>query len=377
MKKVIILLISIFILSGCYNYLELNDLAIVDALGIDYENGTYTVTAQVISVQKSGSEETQEQAIVYIAEGKSIPEAVRNMELKNPNYIYMGHLSLVVLGKDFVKNDINKIYEYILRYPQIRINTLVVASIKNTALEILNQQVESGSLPSEAIISSLETGEKFQGTTKQQTLEELVKNSLSSAESVLPTIEIEENKDAGKETISKFNKIKLGNLAVIKDKKINYIMNEDESLIYNLLKKNIDNIRINIPYKNEQSVIEIYGPSPKIDLKIKDNQIKVDIKLGLEGDIVELNQEENVKKNSVINELNKNMNKKLKNYLNQLLESCKKENIDVLGLKEIIYKNYNKEYDKYKNKNIYEEAHINIKIDSNIYKEGGIYEGIN
>lgn len=46
MKKIIILIITIFLLSGC-SYRELNDLAIISAIGIDYDNNEFKLTAQV------------------------------------------------------------------------------------------------------------------------------------------------------------------------------------------------------------------------------------------------------------------------------------------------------------------------------------------
>ena len=54
MKKLLILLIIPFILSGCYDYNELNDLAIISGIGIDYENEEYIVTYEILSTKKEG-----------------------------------------------------------------------------------------------------------------------------------------------------------------------------------------------------------------------------------------------------------------------------------------------------------------------------------
>ena len=42
MKKIIILIIISFLLTGC-NYLELNKLAVVSGLGIDYKDGLFEI----------------------------------------------------------------------------------------------------------------------------------------------------------------------------------------------------------------------------------------------------------------------------------------------------------------------------------------------
>ena len=41
----------------------------------------------------------------------------------------------------------------------------------------------------------------------------------------------------------------------------------------------------------------------------------------------------------------------------------------------MIYKNYFKDYEKYKDKNIYEIANFNIKIDNKMYRYGNINKG--
>ena len=55
MKK-IILIISLFMLTGCYDYQEINDLAIISAIGVDYKDDEYIITLEVLSdkVEDSG-----------------------------------------------------------------------------------------------------------------------------------------------------------------------------------------------------------------------------------------------------------------------------------------------------------------------------------
>ena len=50
MKK-IILIITLFFLTGCYDYKEINDLAIISAIGVDYQNDEYIITLEVLNDQ--------------------------------------------------------------------------------------------------------------------------------------------------------------------------------------------------------------------------------------------------------------------------------------------------------------------------------------
>ena len=70
MKKIIILLIFSFFLTGCFDYQELNDRAIIVGLGVDYQNDEYVVNFEVLNSQKNSSEKSGGPNKSYLIEGK-------------------------------------------------------------------------------------------------------------------------------------------------------------------------------------------------------------------------------------------------------------------------------------------------------------------
>lgn len=376
MKKLIILITIILLITGCYNYRELNDLAIIDALGIDYKNNKFLVTAQILNVEKKETDDTKKLIVVYEGEGQSIAEAIRNMSLDDPKEMYLGHLELIILGESLTKDNTNKVFEFLLRDPKLRSEALVVSSLNNSAREILNQKVNSNIFPSKSIINSIEVSSKTEGTVKKQTLEDLIKITLDNKiDSVITTISIKEEKE-NKEDINEYNLIKLDNLAIIKDKKIIDYLSKDEARIFNIIKNDIGNVMINIPFQNTNSVILLSNPKSNIKIKLHDKKIDVDINIEVDGDIAEINKKTNVDNQEILKKLSKELNKKLENDTKILLKKCKENDADILGLKDLIYKKYPKNYQNYQDNNIYEIANFNINVTSNIYKEGNITEGI-
>ena len=75
-KFFIILLLSLLI-SGCYDYREINDLAIVSAIGIDKNENEYKVIAQIVNTQKSQNKNSD--FIIYSSDDKSIQTAYNKM----------------------------------------------------------------------------------------------------------------------------------------------------------------------------------------------------------------------------------------------------------------------------------------------------------
>ena len=86
MKKIIIMLISIFLLSGCADYVEINDLAIISGIAIDYENDLYKLTAQLIENDK------ESKVIVLTTASSSIDEAMSEISKLSNKELFISHL---------------------------------------------------------------------------------------------------------------------------------------------------------------------------------------------------------------------------------------------------------------------------------------------
>ena len=54
MKRILILLFSLFVLTGCSDYRELTDMAIASSIGLDIKDGNYNVIVHVLDAKKTG-----------------------------------------------------------------------------------------------------------------------------------------------------------------------------------------------------------------------------------------------------------------------------------------------------------------------------------
>ena len=100
--KYLIILLPL-LLTGCYNYQELNDLAITTGMSIDYdkENNKFKVIAQVINpVKEDDAKSSNETSFInYESEGKSLREAIRTIVLDSPKRLYGSQLQILILRK--------------------------------------------------------------------------------------------------------------------------------------------------------------------------------------------------------------------------------------------------------------------------------------
>ena len=85
MKNKILIIIVSLLMTGCYNYNELNDIAIISGLGIDIDNNNLKISALVANGQSlnSNSKEGNAQPTLITGTGKNFTEAIKDIESKS------------------------------------------------------------------------------------------------------------------------------------------------------------------------------------------------------------------------------------------------------------------------------------------------------
>ena len=134
MKKQILLLLSlIFLLSGCWDKRELNELAITMALGIDKSEDGYKVTAQVAVPAELSAKggPGHSQIVLFQATGKTVEDALRKLTKEAPRIIYPGHLQMLVFGESLAKEGIGKPLDFMSRNWEVRADYYVVVAKDN------------------------------------------------------------------------------------------------------------------------------------------------------------------------------------------------------------------------------------------------------
>ena len=105
MKKIIILILSIFLLTGCYNYKELNDAAIVSAIAIDKcdDNINHlSVSVQIMNAKKD-EESSQSEITFYQACGETIYEGLQSITLDSPKELYLGDNEVIIISEELLQ----------------------------------------------------------------------------------------------------------------------------------------------------------------------------------------------------------------------------------------------------------------------------------
>lgn len=374
MKKNIFLIIVILLLTGCYNYKELNKIGIVSSISIDKKNDNYIVGSQVMNI-KSDENIDSPSVIVYEEEGKSIEEALRKTTKKYDKKLFGGHLSKLVISEEVAKDSIVDVIDLFQRLPEIKTEFTITIAKNTKALDVIKIMTPEGSIPADFVKNEIDSAFVDSALTYSSKLDEFVSYYLKKyIDPVVSVIEVENLSDKSssldnKEETNPKTKIVLNNIAFTKNGKLIDYLDENETIGYNLIRDNVSEmiIPIKCDEKNYASISIINNKTEKKIIK-NNNNYKINFNIRSNGYLNEYNCNKNLKNEKNIDELEKQSEKKIKEYIDKVLLIQNNTNSEFLGLKRMIYL----DYPNYNN----EDFKVNLDIEVNISRKGEINNGI-
>ena len=380
MKKFVLIVITLFILlisSGCYNYKEINDMAIVSSIGIDKDNKNdkYIVSAQIMNSKESEDSEDS-QITVYTKEGDTVHEALRNITLKSPRKLYGNHLSKIVLSEEVAKEGIDNILDIFNRITEVRNEFIITIVKEDKASDVLKVLTTTESIPAEYVKLSLKIADKTSGLTYATKLDEFISLYLKKGiDPVVPVLKIDKKEKKGTTinnitTTNPISKIVIEDLAVTNKGKLETYLKNEEIIGYNFLRNQIQKMIIPVKCDDENNYasILILKNKTKSNAAKKDNKYIINFNINSEAIITEYNCRKDLTDEKIIKELEKDTEKKIKRYIKKSLNKQKETKGKFLGLERIIYL----DYPKYKN----EDYSVKYNAKVNLVRKGEIRNSV-
>ncbi len=380
MKKIVLIIITLFILlisSGCYNYKEINNMAIVSSIGIDKDNKNdkYIVSAQIMNSKESENSEDS-QITVYTKEGDTVHEALRNITLKSPRKLYGNHLSKIVLSEEVAKEGIDNILDTFNRVTEVRNEFIITIVKEDKASDVLKVLTTTESIPAEYVKLSLKIADETSGLTYATKLDEFISLYLKKGiDPVVPVLKIDKKEKKGTTinnitTTNPISKIVIEDLAVTNKGKLETYLKNEEVIGYNFLRNQIQKMIIPVKCDDENNYasISILKNKTKSIATKKDNKYIINFNINSEAIITEYNCKKDLTDEKVIKELEKDTEKKIKRYIKKSLNKQKETKGKFLGLERIIYL----DYPKYKN----EDYSVKYNVNVNLVRKGEIRNSI-
>ena len=200
-KKVLLSLLALaccFIFGGCTKSIELSERALVQAIGIDKENGEYVVSIQYFSPENGGGQAmldvSKPNSYILTSRGRTLMEALAKAEQRQGKDIFYIHNRLLIIGKAAAEEGISYLTEYFSGNDDIKADVNVCIS-ESKASDVVGAQPEQGILPADSIYKLLSSARKY-GQTSQCELITVTRNLVEqNGDAVLPVVQIQQEEE--------------------------------------------------------------------------------------------------------------------------------------------------------------------------------------
>lgn len=320
-KKIIIIILSMFVLTGCANYHELNELGIVSSILFDYKDDLFYATIEVVD---------DDEYLTYTGIGNTITNSLDNALIGSEKDLYYAHLNAILLTD---KVPIDVVLDYFLRDPSSN-NTFYICITETT--DVFDKDKNIG-LTLKNILKRVYK-DNFFDTVKKL----LDKNT----DFVLPILDKEQ---------------KMTELYVYKDNKIVDRFNNNELNTIKLLHGYND-----VLIKNgKDNYIELKINKVNRKYEIKD---KINITFELEATIEQITTKEEANDIKSLQKIQERYNKEIEDNVKNIIKKLKENKADILSLNNMILsKKHNLDKKFY-------DYDFEVKVNTHVNKKGLLLE---
>jgi len=352
-KYIIALIIIVITFNGLKNLRELNDLAIVKAIGIDItEEGVYKITA---IVSDTSEEDATDKGIIYDSEGESVQETIRFIVDKAPKKLYLAHMETLILSEKIAKENFMDTLDYFIRDNEGSNNFYLFIANQSEAKEVIKAINEQEINMKEMLMSST----RYRGNSNTKTLNDNIKDILRPGRDIL----VNSCKVVD-------GKIKIDDMAFFKEWNMLGFLTDDDSIICNMLNNNIENTIITYGENENLIVSEITSCKTNMSLS-KDESIKIDIKI--KANISETGKNISIQTAQDTKKAEESLKNKIENDVNNLINELKNNyNTDLIGLGNLLYRKKSSLFndaDYLKKVNVIVEAKVEIQNQGGVIKK--------
>lgn len=385
--SLLLVLILIVPLSGCWSRNELNQLGIAVGAGVDKKGDHYQLSVQVVDPGEVASKRggtASSPATVFTSEAKTVFEAARKMSRTSPRKIYFSHLRMFIIDEAVAKEGLGPILDFISRDHEFRTDFYIVVARGSSAEDTLKIMTPLEDIPSNKLYFSLESSEKNWSPSLTVTLDQLVQDlTLKGKQAVLTGLRIIGNKKLGKtkrniENIETYSKLQYSGLAIFKGDKLIGWLNDDQSRGYNYILGLVQSSVGHVPCDSEGNVVtEIIRTETNMKGKIVKGKPAIDVRVNIEGNVAEVSCKDlDLIKPATLHKIEKKDEEAIKGYMDAVIKKVQNEyKVDIFGFGEAIrrakpavWKSMKKDWEE----RYFPELAVNVTVDFKIRRLGTV-----
>ena len=136
MRK-IILIIALLFTTGCYNYLEPDNLAIITTIAIDYYDGNYQITLEIEESASKG----EISSYIINTKNKDIKAGFKELALFFNKVLFFTSLDILVITPEIAEHHLDQLTDFLINEHNLNFNFYIAISERpEVIIEIINNK---------------------------------------------------------------------------------------------------------------------------------------------------------------------------------------------------------------------------------------------
>lgn len=365
-KKLSIPLMLLFFLTGCWNRMELNELAITTATGLDRSDGKWRVSFQSIvpSAMAAGSGGasgggSQPAVHMFSLRTKTIHEAMNTSNMESPRRIYTAHNHVVVISKEAAEHGLGELLDYYFRSAETR-ETVDMVITEGQASDILRKMVPPEKVPGMSLADILERETENVSIYPSVSLFEFAQKHYSDARGqVVPVVGLTGDKSAKKkkqlESLDVLKttwtpvKISLVKSAVFNGDRLVGFLSREESYGLSWLNRKVKGTELSFPCSaSEKSgrlgTVRINRVHTEFHPVKTGYHYTMRVQVKVSGYLTESTCPRDLSKPSVIHEMESMLEKRIAQHIYTGWDKIQELGVDALGFADQVHRKYPKQW---------------------------------
>ncbi|MEK4848391.1 Ger(x)C family spore germination protein [Paenibacillus sp. FSL H7-0756] len=330
-------------LTGCWNYAEVDDMAIVAGVAIDKnEDGKLLLTAEIVDTGGSADKAQAGYKMVSLS-GNTMFEIVRNMISMTGKKLFWSHAKAIIISEEAAREGLVKVIDWYSRDTETRSDVFIFVSGEKTAREILNMKSTT-----EAILSfelaQMMRDEKYTNNAPTVEIWDFIdKLETSGINATAPIIHIHRKNGEQSERVA-------GTAVFVKDRMVGKLSGDETKtmlIVKNVLQGGV--LAVDDKRGNPAYSLEIISNHSKLKHTIVDGKLQIQIHTVTKTGLDEVMTPEGFLKDETIQDIEQRAAERLQADILALIHKMQQQyEADIFGFGESLYENQPKLWAKVK-----------------------------
>ncbi|MGQ8873528.1 Ger(x)C family spore germination protein [Paenibacillus amylolyticus] len=379
--------LSLLLLTGCWNYKELNNLALPLAIGIDkaHDQDTYRYSFQIVNAREIAGGKTGQvvPVVVYSSEGHTLLEAARKVSKKVPRRLNVQHVRDLIIGEEMAKEGIESIFDFMERDAEPRLRTRVFIAKNTDANSILKTLTPIESIPANAILGKLKTSERVLAESYESGIDDVIRGLLiKGGGPVISGLEITGPQNSGhnKSTLERTDipvQLVINGMALFKEGRLLGWINHQDARGISWINKKIHNtiVSLDCEEKKDAIAIEVFKSKIRTKATFRGGQPVIHIRIRNVSTVGEVTCPSiDPSKSEEIRKLELQVNAKIKEEVVGAIQTVQAMKTDVLGFGDAINRANPKAWKRLEDKwnTLFSTCEFEVHVESKIQRTGKI-----